>query len=122
MVHQSHSSLVCFIRSLCVNKLRSQKMNFLKFLSVVLIFVTTETVTSSNTTQSRIKRNNNQICGISSQATSLIIGGSDFQRGTWPWMVAIMKKTSSKPQFFCGGILISNTKLLTGKRWQEYEE
>ena len=54
-------------------------------------------------------------CGIPSQITSLIVGGNNFQRGAWPWMVAIMKKATSPPTFFCGGVLISNTKVVTGE-------
>ena len=54
-------------------------------------------------------------CGIPSQITSLIIRGNDFQRGAWPWMVALMTKKTSPPSFFCGGVLVSSTKVLTGE-------
>lgn len=70
-------------------------------------------VLSSSVNQTRLKRDN-EVCGFPSQVTSLIIGGDSFQRGTWPWMVAMMRKTMSPPKFFCGGILVSLNKVLTG--------
>lgn len=54
-------------------------------------------------------------CGNPSQSTSLVINGNDFQRGTWPWMVALMLKTASAPKLFCGGVLVSSNKVLTGE-------
>lgn len=55
-------------------------------------------------------------CGIPSQSASLIIRGNDFQRGAWPWMVALLTKSSSPPKLFCGAVLVSRTKVLTGER------
>lgn len=59
----------------------------------------------------------NQNCGVSSAlGIGLIVNGQGFDRGKWPWMVALMKKRKSEPpRFFCGGTLVSATRVLTGK-------
>ena len=67
---------------------------FLFILSVAI-----ENVCGNNLTLKRVRRNNGA-CGIPSQSTGLIIGGNNFERGTWPWMVALMIKTTSPPSFF----------------------
>lgn len=64
--------------------------------------------------QTRLMRDN-EVCGIPSQVTSLIVNGAYFDRGTWPWMVAVMERAVSPPKFFCGGVLVSLNKVLTGK-------
>lgn len=83
------------------------------FLSVLFV-VSIDCTLGLNETLSRLKRNDAN-CGIPSQATSLIISGYGFQRGTWPWMVALLEKTTSPPKLFCGGVLVSTTKVLTGE-------
>jgi secreted trypsin-like serine protease len=41
----------------------------------------------------------------------------DFERGSYPWMVALMYiKDTKSPSFFCGGSLISKKHVLTGKK------
>lgn len=91
-------------------------MIFIKFLTaLVVLLVNTETVWGLNANPPKVKRNVNQSCGLPSQTTSLIIGGNDFQRGAWPWMVALMVKSTLSPKLFCGGVLVSSTKVLTGK-------
>lgn len=84
----------------------------LYFTAMILL---TQSVFGVNVTLERVKRGNDE-CGVPSQGTSLIIRGNDFQRGAWPWMVALMVKSSSPPKLFCGGVLVSATKVLTGKR------
>jgi secreted trypsin-like serine protease len=91
-----------------------EEVNMLmKFCLFFLAFSTVECQKEFNRSLSRFKRNSSQ-CGIPSQTTSLVIGGSNFQRGSWPWMVALMQKTEATPKLFCGGVLISSTKILTG--------
>lgn len=88
---------------------------FIKCLTIFIVLsITSFSVFGDNATHARIRRNNDA-CGIPSQSTSLIIRGNDFQRGAWPWMVAIMQKTTSPPRLFCGGVLVSSTKVLTGE-------
>lgn len=69
-----------------------------------------------NQTSLRFTRSVNQQCGVPTQSTSLVIGGNNFQRGTWPWMVALMQKETTPPKLFCGGVLVSTTKVLTGEK------
>lgn len=65
---------------------------------------------------SRSKRNSNFMCGVSQQKTGLIVGGEILKRGAHPWMVALLlRDAKAPPKFFCSGILISSTKILTGK-------
>lgn len=56
---------------------------------------------------------NSQQCGVPSKTVSLIHRGGDFNRGKWPWMAALLLKVNSEQRFFCGGVLISKTKVLT---------
>jgi secreted trypsin-like serine protease len=79
---------------------------FRKFIILTLIL--------STISCERFKRNSNS-CGIPSQSTSLVIGGDEFPRGSWPWMVALMNRNITPPELFCGGILVSENKVLTGK-------
>ena len=79
-----------------------------------MLSATFATVNSNNVTIKRVRRNNGA-CGIPSQSTSLIIWGNDFPQGAWPWMVALMQKKTSPPSYFCGGVLVSRTKVLTGE-------
>lgn len=87
-------------------------------LLVTFVCVTCQSLSSSNNTEfsySRHKRSESDQCGIPSQTTGLVIGGEEFIRGQWPWMVALMQKNSTPPKLFCGGVLISSNKVLTGE-------
>lgn len=101
-----------FSRILLVNKRSDRKAMLTNFLPILLIFASEVLLTSANHRQ---KRENAPGCGIPSKATSLVIRGSDFQRGTWPWMVPLLSKVKSPPRLFCGGVLVSQTKVLTGE-------
>lgn len=53
-------------------------------------------------------------CGVPyKEGTGLIIGGRNLERASWPWMVALLEKSSGT--FFCAGTLISKTKVVSGK-------
>lgn len=93
---------------------------FTQLLSVLFVIsAASASVLSANDSSSRVKRGPNDACGVPSQSTSLIIRGSDFQRGTWPWMVALLEKTVTPPRFFCGGVLVTSKKILTGENEEE---
>lgn len=84
----------------------------------ILIFVLINCVSLidlNNTSDiSRAKRQN-VACGVSSKKdVALIINGEEFAKGTWPWMVAMFKKTNAKEEFFCGGTMVSTDKVITG--------
>lgn len=60
----------------------------------------------------------NNICGMPGlqQATHTIIGGEDTIEGEFPWIVAISHfKPQNRIEYVCGGSLISNKHILTGK-------
>lgn len=91
---------------------------------LLLIYLTsvscqnTPSLSLSNVTkiqQPRLKRSESGPCGVPSQSTSLVVGGKEFTRGTWPWMVALMQKNSTPPKLFCGGVLVSANKVVTGE-------
>ena len=73
---------------------------------------------SESSFRERLKRQN-PVCGVPSQLSQgLIYNGESFQRGSWPWMVALMYKMRAKPlKFFCGGTLVSDKKVVTGKNF-----
>lgn len=88
------------------------------FKLIVLALVSSEYVASSvlsnETTINRQIRQSSS-CGVPyREGTGLIIGGQNIERGSWPWMVALLGKSSGK--FFCGGTLISKTKVVTGTK------
>ena len=88
---------------------------FVKCLIILSVLsVSIKTIDGSNLTLKRYRRDNGE-CGIPLGSTSLIIRGINFQRGAWPWMVAILVKTTSPPSFICGGVLVSRTKVITGE-------
>lgn len=65
-------------------------------------------------------KRHNEKCGVAS--TPLVINriamGDQFVRGKWPWMVSLMSQKEKEPlEFFCGGTLVSTTKVVTGKKY-----
>lgn len=58
----------------------------------------------------------NKVCGRPRRYSGLIIGGSNFTRGDFPWIVALMYKSMSSPKFICGGTIITTKHVITGKR------
>lgn len=54
-------------------------------------------------------------CGVRSQSRGFIVGGSNFRRGDFPWMVALLYTRHDPPSYFCGATLISAKNILTGK-------
>lgn len=55
-------------------------------------------------------------CGVSKVPSGLIVRGSGFSRGDFPWIVALMQTKNQPVSFFCGGTLISSTFVITGKQ------
>lgn len=53
-------------------------------------------------------------CGVSKTPLPLIVGGQNFTRGAFPWIVALLHTGWTPPKFFCGGTLISKTFVITG--------
>ena len=87
---------------------------FVKCVLILIVLSSIKAIYGNNFTLKRVRRSKRE-CGITSESTGLILGGNIFPRGSWPWMVALMKKTSSPPIFFCGGVLVSSIKILTGE-------
>lgn len=83
---------------------------------IILLIVLAGFITAFDGNLQRFKRQN-QNCGIPSIfGRGLVYKGESFQRGSWPWMVALMHRSSAKPsKFFCGGTLVSDKKVLTGE-------
>jgi secreted trypsin-like serine protease len=53
-------------------------------------------------------------CGRpTSDTTTLVIGGTKFDRGAWPWLVAFYTQIKDDLSFTCGATLISKTAALT---------
>lgn len=55
-------------------------------------------------------------CGMSLKETGLIVQGKDFTCGTFPWIVALMYIEKKPPEYFCGGTLISENFVISGKK------
>jgi secreted trypsin-like serine protease len=56
-------------------------------------------------------------CGVAFISEGLIVRGTEFARGSYPWMVALMytNHDDKPPTYFCGGVLISEVHVLTGE-------
>lgn len=84
-------------------------------LHVVILFLV-DCAASFNLNNEFVHRNVREAstCGIPhKQGMGLIIGGENIDRSSWPWMVALLEKSSGR--FFCAGTLISRTTVATGK-------
>lgn len=87
---------------------------------VIAVLFVTSLVASLNSSEPNHNRLTRQApsCGIPTvSGTGLIYNGESFQRGLWPWMVAMMFRIRNRaPKFFCGATLISDSKVITGKK------
>lgn len=54
-------------------------------------------------------------CGSSARHSGLIVHGSNFTRGDYPWIVALMYTKNGEKGFFCSGTLVSSRHVVTGK-------
>lgn len=61
------------------------------------------------------KRKINQVCGMPDKPVGLILHGLKTRRGDFPWHAAIFKKTDDGIMFICGGSLVSDQHVLTGR-------
>ena len=80
------------------------------FLSLVIIL----NVLELNATVSQQKIDD-RVCGKPSQATGFIVRGKSFNRGEFPWMVALLIKLKTPAEYFCAATLISTRHVITGK-------
>jgi secreted trypsin-like serine protease len=87
-----------------------------KKLKAVLCLVFFYSFTSLRVSSSKVKREVSN-CGKRSQSRGFIVGGSNFERGDFPWMAALMFRADDKPpEYFCGGTLISENQVVTGEQ------
>lgn len=54
-------------------------------------------------------------CGSPVLSVYLIQNGETTQKDSWPWLVAIFKKTQVGLDFHCGGSLVTLSHVVTGK-------
>lgn len=87
---------------------------------VFLILIVILFIGNCNATLGRVKRQSRS-CGVAGiVGRGLIVSGKSFERGKFPWMVALMEKINSEhPTFFCGGTLVSTNKVMTGMKFKE---
>jgi hypothetical protein len=56
-------------------------------------------------------------CGMAAGGNDkvpLIQNGLSYERGEWPWLVAVYKRNDGSLTFKCGGTLISDRHVVTG--------
>lgn len=53
------------------------------------------------------------ICGYSGSIRPYISGGNRFEKGAWPWMVAMFKINKNNLKFICAANIISSRTLIT---------
>ena len=55
-------------------------------------------------------------CGekmVASNVNPKIVGGSDAEAGSWPWLVALYYRDSYRDQLLCGASLVSSEWLVS---------
>lgn len=57
----------------------------------------------------------NLFCGKRKAINQLIVNGVQSKPGAWPWHVAIYRLERATLRYICGGTLVSNLFILTGK-------
>lgn len=61
-----------------------------------------------------------ETCGLAKRYLGLVVRGSSFTRGQYPWIVALLNyeyhTQERPPSFFCGATLISSELVITGER------
>lgn len=89
----------------------------LKIIITILVFHFVSGYNSTDLKRHRFKRQGSS-CGVNyKKGVGLIFGGEKFERGTWPWMVAMLNRQSKMDnKFFCSGTLVSSSKVVTGEK------
>ena len=77
------------------------------YLSLFIILNVSETVQQH--------KNVERVCGKPAQTVGFIVHGKEFNRGAFPWMVALLNKQKNAVEFFGAGTLISTRHVITGK-------
>lgn len=75
-------------------------------------------LTFSPVTEERLPAAESFECGVISGGNDkvpLIFNGNSYTRGEWPWLVAIYKRQEGSLTFICGGTLVSDRHIVTGK-------
>lgn len=75
----------------------------LKLLTLLCLFI----VVFANPSQSR----RNFQCGSAGKSISLVVNGTQSERGAWPWLVTLHRIQTN--DLFCGGTLISSNVVVT---------
>lgn len=85
-------------------------------LVMLSVFAVVAAIPKSNSIQNSVLA-----CGVPKLSLGLVVRGRNFSRGDFPWMVALTYTNTQPPSFFCGGIIISTTYVLTGKKtiWKQ---
>lgn len=92
--------------------------NLLSVLFVLSVFHFQEIASQEDVVSIRLNRpGTKKACGVVDHKGSLIVNGTDVKPGDYPWMVALMEKKDLRGdnKYFCSGVLVSLTKVLTGE-------
>ncbi|CAO1385621.1 unnamed protein product [Diamesa hyperborea] len=95
----------------------------IKYLLVLLLVINCHGHNSDIIVKSRVSRavsTNN--CGTHGTSNGLILGGSNFNRGLWPWKVALFKVANKSREYFCGGTLISSHSVITAAHCMQQKQ
>lgn len=85
-------------------------MRFL-FVQCLAIMCLSEVLSSSSNRHKRDVRT----CGSSIRNSGLVVHGTSFSRGNFPWIVALINTKDRANKFFCAGTLVSNRHVITGE-------
>lgn len=85
--------------------------NIINFISVCVILAQ---LLNNLIEAHHFQRRSANTCGVPVGSSGLIIRGQDFQRGSFPWTVALIYTGGAKEHFFCAGTLISKNFVTSG--------
>lgn len=83
---------------------------------LALVFISTALIASGESLNQNSSESS--ACGVQDVRYNWrndISNGQDFEKGSWPWMVALMSLKESPAKIFCAGTLVSMGRVVTGK-------
>lgn len=90
--------------------------------NIITVFAICAMIAKSSAFVVNRSRRSVDTCGIPTIKSGTVVGGEDFERGLFPWNVALLQNidfTGLPPAHACGGTLVSRTFVISGKYFKK---
>lgn len=84
------------------------------FISIFAIAVSAKTVPMQS-------KSSAGTCGVPKLVSGLVINGRNFERGDFPWIVALIRIKQESAQYHGGGTLISSSFVVSGEKLERFD-